>query len=259
MALTAVVRAACTLPTLVVTGNQTMRLPILFSLLPAVFAANAHAAPPTQVFVLGSLYSRHNAIESYDLDALRRVVLAVDPDVVVVDCTPTEIREQKVHVSKIEYPQVIFPLVQQHGYRVYAGEPDEPLFTQIVQPLARERSAFAKARPEQARALDDYEEATWSALELHWRSPADAHDETTALALAARKALDTRVYGESQAQANARWIEHWVRIVRQAVAENPGKKVLAVPGIDNRMEIERALRGDSNLTLVDMAQWLRGR
>jgi hypothetical protein len=47
--------------------------------------------------------------------------------------------------------------------------------------------------------------------------------------------------------------------VRQAVAENPGKKVLAVPGIDNRMEIERALRGDSNLTLVDMAQWLRGR
>ena len=94
------------------------------------------------------------------------MVLAIDPDVVVVDCTPTEIREQKVHISKIEYPQVIFPLVQQHGYRVYAGEPDEPLFTQIVQPLAQERSAFAKARPEQARALDDYEEATWSALEV---------------------------------------------------------------------------------------------
>ena len=235
-----------------------MRLPILLPILIA-FAATANAASSTQIFVLGTLYTRHQSIPAYDLDALRRTVLAIDPDVVVVDCTPTEIREQKVHVSKIEYPQVIFPLVQQHGYRVYAGEPDEPLFTQIVQPLAQERSAFAKAKPEQARALDDYEEATWSALKLHWRSPADAHDQTTALALAGRKALDTRVYGERQAQANAQWIEHWVRVVRQAIAENPGKKVLAVPGIDNRAEIERALREDSNLMLVDMAQWLRGR
>ena len=27
--------------------------------------------------------------------------------------------------------------------------------------------------------------------------------------------------------------------MRQSVAENPGKKILAVPGIDNRAEIER--------------------
>jgi hypothetical protein len=236
-----------------------MRLPIVFPLLLAVLASSAHAAPPAQVFVLGSLYSRHKTVESYDLDALRRVVLAIDPDVIVADCTPTEIREQKVHASKIEYPQVIFPLAQQHGSRVYAGEPDEPLFTQIVQPLAQQRGEFARANPEKARALDDYEEATWSALETHWQSPADAHDETTALALAGRKALDTRVYGELSAQGNTRWIEHWVQVVRRAVAENPGKKILAVPGIDNRAEIERELRGDRNLTLVDMARWLRGR
>jgi hypothetical protein len=236
-----------------------MRLPVLFPLLLAAFASSVQAASSTQIFVLGSLYSRHRTIEAYDLGALRRVVLAIDPDVVVVDCTPTEVREQKVHASKVEYPQVIFPLVQQQGYRVYAAEPDEPLFTQIVQPLAQERSAFAKAKPEQARLLDDYEETTWAALELYWQSPADAHDETTARALAGRKALDTRVYGELQAPGNTRWIEHWVRIMRQAAAENPGKKILAVAGIDNRAEIERELRGDPGLVVVDMAQWLRGR
>jgi hypothetical protein len=88
-----------------------MRLPIVFPLLLAVVSSGVQAAPPTQVFVLGSLYSRHKTIESYDLDALRRVVLAIDPDVVVVDCTPTEVREQKVHVSKIEFPQVLFTVV----------------------------------------------------------------------------------------------------------------------------------------------------
>ncbi len=236
-----------------------MRLPLLFPLLLAAFASSADAAAATQIFVLGSLYSRHQSIPAYDLGALRRTVSAIDPDVVVVDCTPSEIREQKVHASKVEYPQVIFPLVQQHGYRVYAAEPDEPLFTQIVQPLAQARSAFAKARPEHARILDDYEEATWAALALYWRSPAEAHDETTALALAGRKALDTRIYGELQAQANTQWIEHWVRLVRQAAAENPGKKILAIAGIDNRDEIERELRKDPALGVVDMAQWLRGR
>ncbi len=234
-----------------------MRLPILLPIVLAAFAATANAASSTQVFVLGTLYSRHQSIPAYDLDALRRTVLAIAPDVVVVDCTPTEVREQKVHPSKVEYPEVIFPLVQQHGYRVYAAEPDEPLFTQIVQPLAQARSDFAKARPGPARILADYDKATWAALALYWQSPADAHDATTALALAGHKALDTRVYGELQAQANTRWIEHWVRIVRQAVAENPGKKILAVAGIDNREQIERELRRDSTLAVVDMARRLR--
>jgi hypothetical protein len=234
-----------------------MRLPLLFPLLLAL-ASNAEAAV-TQVFVLGTLYSRHQSIPAYDLGALRRTVLAIDPHVLVVDCTPTEVREQKVHPSKVEYPQVIFPLMQERGYRVYAAEPDEPLFTQIVQPLARHRSAFAQAKPEQARVLAEYEKATWSALASYWRSPAEAHDETTALALAGRKALDTQIYGGTQSQANAQWIEHWVRIVRQAAAENPGKKIVALAGIDNRAEIERELRADPVLGVVDVAKWLRGR
>ncbi|HKR37638.1 MAG TPA: hypothetical protein VJT10_22535 [Steroidobacteraceae bacterium] len=236
-----------------------MRLPLLFPLLLSMAASSAHSAASTQVFVLGSLYSRHQSIQAYDLDALRRVVLAIAPDVVVVDCTPTEVRELKVHPSKVEYPQVIFPLVRERGYRVYAAEPDEPLFTQIVQPLAQARSAFAKEQPEQARILNAYDEATWSALGMYWQSPADAHDETTALALAGRKALDTRIHGQLQAQANTRWIEHWVQIVRQAAAENPGKRILAVAGIDNREEIARELRRDRALDVVDMAQWLRAR
>ncbi|HEV8333490.1 MAG TPA: hypothetical protein VGQ22_18845 [Steroidobacteraceae bacterium] len=236
-----------------------MRLPCLFPLLFSVVASSAHAAAPTPIYVVGSLYSRHQLIAAYDLNALRRIVLAIDPDVVVVDCTPTEVREQRVHPSKVEYPQVIFPLVQQHGYRVYAAEPDEPLFTQIVQPLAQALSGFAKDKPEQARILDAYDKATWAALAMYWRSPADAHDETTGLALAGHKALDTRVHGDLQAQANTRWIEHWVQIVRQAAAENPGKRILAVAGIDNRGEIERELRRDPALGVVDMAQWLRGR
>jgi translocation and assembly module TamA len=50
-----------------------------------------------------------------------------------------------------------------------------------------------------------------------------------------------------------------VQIVRQAAAENPGKKILAVAGIDNREEIVRELHRKPALGVVDMAHWLRGR
>ncbi|HKU12801.1 MAG TPA: hypothetical protein VJQ52_00320 [Steroidobacteraceae bacterium] len=237
-----------------------MRLPVLLPLLLAAVASAADATPAaTRIFVLGSLYSRHQSIAAYDLAALRRVIVAIDPDVVVIDCTPTEVREQQVHTSKVEYPQVIFPLVKEHGYRVYAAEPDEPLFTQIVEPIAQAMRAYGKSNPEQARVLSDYDRATWAALALHWRSPADAHDEATALALAGRKALDAQIHGELLLEGNARWIEHWVGVVRRAAAENPGKKILAVAGIDNRQEIERELRRDPALAVVEMADWLRGK
>lgn len=216
----------------------------------------AEAAEPAELFVVGTLYSRHQSMPGYDLPALRRLVLAIDPDVIVTDCTPTELRERKVHASKIEYPQVLFPLIDQHGYRIYAGEPDEPLFTQIVQPLAQALSKNTEAHPTRAQALKEYERAMYEVLKLHWRSPAQVQDETTALMLAAQEAALTAFHGEILARSNEAWIEHWVSVVRRAIAENPGKRILALPGLHNRRGILEELRQDAKVKLVDVESWL---
>lgn len=218
--------------------------------------AQGEAAEPAELFVVGTVYSRHQSMPGYDLPALRRLVLAIDPDVIVTDCTPTEIRERKVHASKVEYPQVVFPLIDEHGYRVYAGEPDEPLFTQIVQPLAQALSKYAETNPTRVEALKEYERAMYEVLKLHWRSPAQAQDETTAMLLKANEAAHTAFYGDILARGNKAWVEHWVAVVRRAVAENPGKRVLALPGLHNRHGILEELRRDTNVKLVDVKSWL---
>jgi hypothetical protein len=218
---------------------------------------SALAADRAEVFVLGSLYSRHQSVPAYDLDALRRIILTIDPDVLIVDCTPTEVREQKVHASKIEYPNVIFPLAQQHRYRVYAAEPDEPQFTQIVQSIVQARGSFDTASPQKSAALDEYESATYAALKLHWQSPATVHDDITAAALDARKDLDDQLYGPVQTRGGVAWNEHWAAVVLKAADENPGKRLLAVAGLENRRAIESLLTSAASVRIVNMENWLR--
>jgi hypothetical protein len=217
----------------------------------------ALAEARTEVFVLGTLYKRHETTPAYDLQALRRIILDIGPDVLVVDCTPTEVRELKVHPSKVEYPGAIFPLAHARGYPMYAAEPDEPLFTELVQSQIDVRESVRKKQPEKARAADEYGKFAYSVLAEHWRSPADVHDETTAVVLEGKQQLEALVFGPVARDGQIRWDQHWTDVILRAAAENPGKRVLALTGIQNRKWIADALQVDGSVEVVDMTRWLR--
>lgn len=219
-----------------------------------------HARPArTDVFVLASLYRRHQSTAAYDLPALRRTILAINPDVLVLDCTPGELKEGTVHASKIEYTGVIFPLLHERRWAVYPAEPDEPLFSEIVQGVSEARKRFGSKRPEAAAALDAYVSQTYAALSHHWQSPAAVHDDVTAAVLNGLKALEGQLYGPVDAGGQTRWNRHWTDAILRAVAQHPGHRVLAVTGVENRPWIVEALRQDPRVNVIDMEEWLRAR
>lgn len=215
----------------------------------------ARAATRAEVFVVGTLYRRHATVPAYDLATVRRIVLAIEPDVLVVDCTPQEVRDRRVHESKIEYAQVIFPLMQERGYKVYPAEPDEPLFTEIVQAVAAAHQRFRQSKPEESVIHQDFVKAAYTALAVHWRTPADVQDALTARVLAAKVALEGHLVGT--AKHNERWNQHWTDTIRRAARENPGARVLALTGIENRDWIVNALANTPDIALVDLPSWLR--
>ncbi len=241
---------------------QAAALLVLASLTTISVSATQEPAPgakPTQtdVFVLASLYRRHQSTAAYDLPALRRTILAIRPDVLVLDCTPNELKEGKVHASKIEYTGVIFPLLREGRYAVVPAEPDEPMFSEIVQSVGEERKRFSLQRPETAAALETYVSHAYAALGHHWQSPAAIHDEVTATVLKGVKALEDELYGPANADGQRRWNRHWTEAILRAVAEHPGKRVLAVTGVENRPFIVEALRQDPRVKMIDMVEWLR--
>lgn len=212
---------------------------------------------PTRVFVVATLYRRHAETPAYSHDTLRTIIRRIAPTAVVLDVSPRELREQRVHPSKAEYPEVIFPMVREAGWRAYAGEPDEPEFSRIVEELRAAHAAFRTDNAEAAAADSEFERATFAALARLWRTPADVNGGVTERLLSARRALQDALAGPQVASAWSRWNARAVEVVLEAVRANPGGKVLVLIGVENTALLRPALRDQPGLTLVDVERWLR--
>lgn len=213
----------------------------------------------SEVFVLATLYSRHKTTPVYGIDTLQRLIKAIDPDVFVLDVTPAELQAQQVHVSKIEYPGAIFPLINDVKRPVYPAEPAEPVFTEIVNDVIKAHKDFRETQPVAAKAADQFNAGIFEALKASWLTPADVNGKVTDKALAGKRALMDKLVGPVDADGALRWTTNIVEVTLRAAREHPGKRVLVLIGVENCHGV-RALLGQQNgIRLIDVEQWLRGR
>ncbi|HEY0659823.1 MAG TPA: hypothetical protein VGD21_00650 [Lysobacter sp.] len=232
----------------------------LGSLLPLhAIAAKPATGPAAQVevFVIGTLYRRHEQVPAYGTDVLRKMIVAVEPDVLVLDVTPEELANKKVHASKIEYPQVIFPLAESGRYAVYAAEPAKPMFDEITQGIGKAMKELAEKKPEVDQALKAQSDATYTALKLHWTSPAKAHDAVTATATSSKIRLRGALVGPVMESGDARWDQHTADVALRAAQEHPGKRILVLTGIENRPFVSANLARAGSVKMIDMEAWLQ--
>lgn len=211
----------------------------------------------SEVFVLATLYSRHKTTPVYDLDTLKKIIRSIHADVFVLDVTPKELEEQQVYPSKIEYPGAIFPAVNSGKYPVYAAEPPEPAFTEIVNKVKEVRQQFRTSRPEAAKAVDQMTQSIFEVLKAGWVTPADVNSRITDQALAGKRGIEDKLTGPVDVECGIRWTQHIIQTTLQAAREHPGKRILVLNGIENCNVIREELRHNKDITLVDMEEWLR--
>jgi hypothetical protein len=220
-------------------------------------AVDMHAADRTQLFIVGTLYRRHDTIAAYDLAALRRTIQAIKPDVLVLDITPDELRTRTVHASKIEYPGVIFPLLDEGRYPAFAAEPSEPMFTEIVQATIAAGKAFEQQHPAEQATMKQFTESLYAGLTAFWKSPADVNSAATDRLFAGKRALQARLMGPVDTDGWNRWNQHTTDVAMLAARRHRGKRVLVLVGIENRYWLNERMRGGSAIDLVDVEAWLR--
>lgn len=216
-------------------------------------------AKKSEVFVLGTLYNRHENVAGYQLDALKKAIELIDPDIMVLDVNPEELREQKVSAGKIEYPGVIFPYLKRKGIKAYPGEPGEPMFTEIVNAVANLRKDLADKYPARNMAMRRFRTTTFEALVLLWTSPAVANSETTEKVIVGLKAYEAKMLGPLEIESHERWDRYAAEMVLKAARENQGKRILQLTGIENCPRIRRELKRSNRIKLIDMEEWLRER
>jgi hypothetical protein len=227
--------------------------------LAAAILACACASPAfaaSEVYLLGTLYKRHEQVPAYDVGTLVRIVEKVAPDVLVLDVTPDELRKRTVFPGKIEYTKGIFPLMDKRPFITYPAEPAEPMFSEIVEAVKARMQQFDKEQPSLSASYKRAEKNMYSLLGKHWTTAARVQDDVTSETIDANARLQAEILGPVMKDADERWDRHTADMVKRAVSEHPGKRVLVLTGIRNRPLVQRNLQADPAIKLVDMPAWL---
>jgi hypothetical protein len=229
-------------------------LTLLMAMLIGGSAIPAFAA--SEVFLLGTLYKRHEQVPAYDVDTLSRIVQKVAPEVLVLDVTPDELKKQSVFPGKIEYTKGIFPLMNKQKFIVYPAEPAEPLFSEIVEATKATLVKFDKEKPGLSASYKRTEKNVYAVLGSHWTSAARVQDNVTGEMLDALARLQGELVGPVLQDGDEKWDRHTADVVIKAAREHPGKRILVLTGIRNRPLVQRHLQAAPELRLVDMPAWL---
>jgi len=233
------------------------RLAALALAFAAGFTGQLHAAtaPPDGVYVVGAIQRLHASEPSFTFGDLRRILEAVNPDVLVLEVRPDELAERKETQGRPEYPAVVWPWLAARPTPAVAMEPGGEAFKAMTGEAGALFAAFEEQKPEDDAYMTRLGKALSAVLQDHWRHPADAHDAVTIDLIRAEGLAQARLGGDRFETSQAEWDGYMVARAREAIAANPGKRVLVLASYRNLGAFREALKGDPRL--VDMEPWLR--
>lgn len=229
-----------------------MALPAL-----ATAAAAAVKTPPAQVAVLATLHQLHATTPAYSFEALGRAIEQLRPDVLCVELQPDDLGLRPTEATKQEYSAVVYPLIDRHHYRVYAMEPAEPTYSEILKPYIQAGHDFSVREPEQAEAFSRYSDGAYIGLQTYWTSPARVNDAVTDSVLRAKHDLQQAMVGAGERVGWERWNQQFLGVILQAAKENPGKRIVVIVGAEHGYWLRGHLAQAAGVRLLDTAALLQ--
>jgi len=234
-----------------------LRLPLLALALAAGFTGQLHAAtaPANGVYLVGALQRLHATEPSFSFDDLRRIIEAARPDVLVLEVRPDELAEHKETQGRPEYSAVVWPYLAAHPTTAVPMEPGGQVFEAMTGAAGRRFEAFGREKPDAQAYMTRLGRALSTALQDHWRHPADAHDAVTIDLVRAQGLAQAQLGGAAFETSQAEWDGYMVERTREAIAAHPGKRILVLASYRNLGAFRAGLAGEARL--VDMEAWLR--
>lgn len=226
----------------------------------AVLALTGASAPKDDaVFVLGALHALHDKEAGFGYDRLRHLILAADPDVILLEVTPEELEGRLETKGRPEYPRAIWPLLAQSpAIQALAMEPAGTQYQQMVGAASAEMAAIKARDPAIATAWSRFNASLSTALQAHWTTPDTTHDAVTDDLARAWYAVARESLGPRRAKGQMEWDGFMIDRAREAVAAHPGKRVLVLGSYRNRHLFQEALSKQAPERMVDMEEWLKG-
>lgn len=211
-------------------------------------------AGKSTVVLLPTLHQFHAVARTYGFRALQKLIDDLRPDVLALELTQADVESRQPQRSRMEYQKCVFPYLDLHELPVIALEPGEPLFSQLVQQLDDAKKAVKQASPQRHAEFQDYALDLFSQLLQSWESPAAVDSPRTEQVLAEKHERQARLYGSSYQDARFRWNEHFAQTIGAAARAHPGKRIVALVGVDHvhllRPRLDEAARSSGKWSLA---------
>lgn len=226
---------------------------LLSCAIPVAAAAQPGAA---EVAVLATLHKLHADVPAYSGEVLQASLLRLSPDVLCIEVRPDRYAQRAPELNKVEYPEVVYPLIDMHGYRVYPMEPAAPRFDEILGPYLAASRAFREARPIPAAAFWAHTDALYAALRAYWTTPSRVNDAVTDQQMRAKHALQGALIGDGERAGWEAWNRQFLEVVERAAAENPGKRIVVLVGAEHAYWLRERLARHPGMRVLDTAALL---
>lgn len=200
------------------------------------------AAPRATVHLVPTLHQYHLAAPGYGFAALTGVLEALRPDVLLCELTERALRERRPQVVRQEYQHSVFPYLARRGIAALAMEPGGELWDELVTQGLEAEQKFKDLAP--ARHADHERRAREMLGNLlrSWDSPAAVDSARTDLVFEDKHAREHELFGAASRENWDRWNEHFAQAIDRAARAHPGRRVVALAGVEHGYWLRRRLR-----------------
>lgn len=233
-----------------------MRRPAFWWLCLGLLAGHASARAPAEVTVLSTLHRLHAEVPAYDNAALARAIEKLTPDVLCIEIGPEAWAARKPERTKVEYPQVVYPLIDAHDWPVCLLEPSDAVAKDMLSAYLPANQRFHAERPETGKAFNAWQAAMYELLKHHWTTPAAVNDRLTDGLMQAKHAMQDALVGADERQGWEAWNRHFLDRIVEAAQQHPGKRIVVLAGAEHGYWLRRELSAQPGLRTLDAATLL---
>ena len=221
-----------------------------------LISAAGFAQKNTEVVVLATLHQLHAEVKGYSFQELGKTIEKIQPDIIAVELTPSDLETRREQKVKVEYAQSVFPLIDKHKYRAVALEPSESRYSELVG-LARDSNRENREKfPAEVEAFSIYSKALYDYLLKYWDSVAAVNSKETDALFHVKHDYQNTLYGVSEAKVWNDWNAHFLERIIQTAAENRGKRILVLVGAEHAYWLRGRLAKEAAIKLRGVGDFL---
>ena len=203
----------------------------------------------TEIVLLGVLHNFHNNVDCYDLNALEKLIASIKPSVICVELDDDEVKNRKEQPYKIEY-QSIFSYADSNNIEIVGIDPQEPLYSELVEPYNDNQKDFPERAPEACRVLEIQQSQLYDFLiNEYWTKLSNVHSSQTEDFLNLKHRFQEALMGPAEKDGWDRFNKYYVEQIISVANENQGKRILVTIGIEHIYWLRNYLRDHSDYSL----------